>query len=780
MKNNRRFRSIRYWHILSRVLLFVVLPLMLTASYGYAKKNKKTPQRAKYSHRAKQSQADLASLGVAQPGQGKSVTDRVIKTAFTQLGRPYRYGGNSPETGFDCQGFVQWTYGQNGISVPRSSGEQLGHGERIGREDLRPGDILIFRRYVGSARGTHAGIYLGNGKYIHSPRTGDSIRVDNAFDEHHGPRFISARRVIHDPNAPARETLLAAAPEPPLAKSSPVSPESQESENEGEAPTLSKKDRAKAALLAQAEKTGQTGQPSIKPQTHVIKPGDSFVTLVTTYRVPLEKLLAANQLKGRERLQKGQKLIIPAATAKAVAQAKTDQAKAAKMAAFLGHPMQTTAGATHVVESGDIVSSIAKKYGVKTQDVLDANNLTDKTMLRIGQKLNIPGAAAPATPTVAVAQAPARVAEEPTAPAAQPVQVAQAAPAPAEKPESKSPSWRLAGIAPEPATSQQMPQQQPKPEPVASPAAPTPSFTASAPAPIAATATVTAAATTAPAPERAKTEPEPKPQVAALATQPAPETASAAPGASADANVHIIKSGDSISGIAKKYGVKAQDIFTANKLTPKSVLQLGQKIQLPAPAPSAAPALAEKAPASEPSAKPVAEPVAKPAAEPVVTAATPAPAASTSSSEAPATAPKVHTAKAEPAKTPAQPEPVAPPAPSAPSAPTAPDSQTAQIAQSAQPASQGEPDIQATHTVQSGENYSTIAHKYGLKSQALLDANKFPSNRTLHIGEKLLVPKVTAMNEYKPGKKGEKSDKSDAPAGKSEKSRKSSRSLDEE
>jgi LysM repeat protein len=821
--------------------LFVLLPLMLTASYGYAKKNKKAPQRAKYSHRAKQTQADLASLGVSQPGHGKSVSERIIKTAFTQLGRPYRYGGNSPDTGFDCAGFVQWTYAQNGISLPRSSGEQLGHGERISKDELRPGDIVIFRRYIGSARGTHAGIYLGNGKYIHSPRTGDSIRVDEAFDAHHGPRFIGARRVFHDPNAPApaRETMVAAAPAPAPAPAADA-PDASEA---AEAPVLSKKDRAKAALLAQAEQTGTTGQPSTKPQIHVIKSGDSFANIVTAYRVPLEKLLAANQLKNRDRLRKGQKLIIPGATAQAVAQAKAEQAKlAAKAPAYLGRPTTITAAVTHVVATGDMVSTIAKKYGVKTQDVLDANNLTDKTMLRLGQKLNIPGAA-----PVVTAQAPAPKIEEPVAPPpAKPVtesMVAQAKPAsqPGQKPEN----WRLAGLPrqaaqeqeqaakPAPQTAQApsaphpLPPQPPKPEPEASPAAPTPTFTASAPAPIAA---VTLASSAPTAPLQPENVAAPAPQTVVEAQTQAPET-KPAPEATAE-NVHIIKSGDSISGIAKKYGLKAQDIFDANKLTPKSVLQLGQKIQLPAlalaekapvPEPAAPPAPVQKAETAAPTVKSESKPDAKPEGSPVAEAqaenihivksgdsisgiakkyglnaqdifdankltpksmlrlgqkiqlpgkapsaapvlaekapvAEPATAAPVTTATQPQTAKPepaaapVHTAKAEPVKT--QPEPLADPHPAAPPAP-APDSQTAQTAQAPAAA----PDIQATHVVKSGDNFSTIAHQYGLKSQALLDANKLPPTRTLQIGDKLLVPKVTVENEYKAGKKGEKTEK---------------------
>lgn len=87
--------------------------------------------------------------------------------AARYLGTPYKYGGTSPQTGFDCSGFVQYVYRQAGITLPRTSMTQQQIGRRVSMNALLPGD-LVFRGYPAY----HVGIYVGNGQAIHSPHTG--------------------------------------------------------------------------------------------------------------------------------------------------------------------------------------------------------------------------------------------------------------------------------------------------------------------------------------------------------------------------------------------------------------------------------------------------------------------------------------------------------------------------------------------------------------------------------------------------------------------------------
>ncbi|MDR0622497.1 MAG: C40 family peptidase, partial [Deltaproteobacteria bacterium] len=117
--------------------------------------------------------------------------NQILRTAFSQIGNPYRYGGNSPETGFDCSGFVSWVYKQYGISLPRSSRDMLAVGEPIERHELRPGDLVFFNYGY-----SHVGIYTGDDKYIHSPRTGKTVEEVYLTAKGRGDHYIGARRIV--------------------------------------------------------------------------------------------------------------------------------------------------------------------------------------------------------------------------------------------------------------------------------------------------------------------------------------------------------------------------------------------------------------------------------------------------------------------------------------------------------------------------------------------------------------------------------------------------------
>ncbi len=96
----------------------------------------------------------------------------VLEVAKRYLGLAYTYGGTSPSTGFDCSGFTQYVMAQAGISIPRVSNEQAKAGKSVSYSDLRAGDLVFFNSPV-----SHVGIYLGNGKFIHSPKTGDVVKI---------------------------------------------------------------------------------------------------------------------------------------------------------------------------------------------------------------------------------------------------------------------------------------------------------------------------------------------------------------------------------------------------------------------------------------------------------------------------------------------------------------------------------------------------------------------------------------------------------------------------
>jgi len=127
----------------------------------------------------------------------QTVVDRtsdLVVTAIGFLGVPYRRGGNTAESGFDCSGFVRAMYNQTvGHLLPRRAEEQAAATEKIDRSELKPGDLVFFNTMRRAF--SHVGIYVGEGKFIHSPRTGAQVRVEDMNGSYWQRRFDGARRV---------------------------------------------------------------------------------------------------------------------------------------------------------------------------------------------------------------------------------------------------------------------------------------------------------------------------------------------------------------------------------------------------------------------------------------------------------------------------------------------------------------------------------------------------------------------------------------------------------
>ena len=119
----------------------------------------------------------------------------LVGNAMGFLGVPYKRGGNSAETGgFDCSGFVRAIYEQTlGLVLPRRADQQAAATEVIDRKDLQPGDLVFFNTMRRAF--SHVGIYVGNGKFIHAPRTGAEVRVEDMGVSYWRSRFSGARRV---------------------------------------------------------------------------------------------------------------------------------------------------------------------------------------------------------------------------------------------------------------------------------------------------------------------------------------------------------------------------------------------------------------------------------------------------------------------------------------------------------------------------------------------------------------------------------------------------------
>ena len=125
-----------------------------------------------------------------------STTSELVVTAMGFLGVPYRRGGNSAETGgFDCSGFVKAIYEQTvGLVLPRRAEQQAAATKAVDKHDLQPGDLVFFNTMRRTF--SHVGIYVGEGKFIHSPKPGAEVRVENMGANYWQRRFDGARRVL--------------------------------------------------------------------------------------------------------------------------------------------------------------------------------------------------------------------------------------------------------------------------------------------------------------------------------------------------------------------------------------------------------------------------------------------------------------------------------------------------------------------------------------------------------------------------------------------------------
>ena len=139
----------------------------------------------------------IAKISDQVSAAGKVVSDKaseLVVNAMGFLGVPYKRGGNSFDQGLDCSGFVRLMYEQTvGLVLPRRSAEQAAATQPIDKSELQPGDLVFFNTLRSAF--SHVGIYVGDNKFIHSPRTGGVIRVEDMRVSYWQQRFDGARRV---------------------------------------------------------------------------------------------------------------------------------------------------------------------------------------------------------------------------------------------------------------------------------------------------------------------------------------------------------------------------------------------------------------------------------------------------------------------------------------------------------------------------------------------------------------------------------------------------------
>lgn len=129
------------------------------------------------------------------PPMATKASSNVLSRAVNVLGTPYRWGGSSPSKGFDCSGLVKYAFNDATFDLPRTSNAMAsGHGEKVDRKDLKPGDLIFFK--LKSRRVNHVAIYLGNDRFIHAPRRGKSVSIDTLNKPYWDTHYVVAKRVL--------------------------------------------------------------------------------------------------------------------------------------------------------------------------------------------------------------------------------------------------------------------------------------------------------------------------------------------------------------------------------------------------------------------------------------------------------------------------------------------------------------------------------------------------------------------------------------------------------
>lgn len=134
---------------------------------------------------------EYAAARIRSDGQG-DLREELVATARRFLGVPYRWGGTDHEDGFDCSGLTMVCYRLSGLNLPRVSRSQFEAGRQVPQTELRPGDLVFFATR-GGRQVSHVGLYIGDGQFIHAPRTGEQVRVEQLSAPFYARTFLGGR-----------------------------------------------------------------------------------------------------------------------------------------------------------------------------------------------------------------------------------------------------------------------------------------------------------------------------------------------------------------------------------------------------------------------------------------------------------------------------------------------------------------------------------------------------------------------------------------------------------
>lgn len=143
--------------------------------------------------------ADSAMAVEAESGWQAKARE-ILMNAFSLTGIKYQYGGSQPETGFDCSGFVRYVFREAAnITLPPTARAISQIGKTVKKDELQPGDLVFFNTLKSAF--SHVGIYIGDNKFIHAPRSGGAVRVENMQTDYWAKRFNGAQRLDSETTA---------------------------------------------------------------------------------------------------------------------------------------------------------------------------------------------------------------------------------------------------------------------------------------------------------------------------------------------------------------------------------------------------------------------------------------------------------------------------------------------------------------------------------------------------------------------------------------------------
>ncbi len=131
----------------------------------------------------------------ASEAQSSTLGQEIADYALQFVGYRYVYGGSSP-SGFDCSGFTSYVYKQFGYKLNRSASDQLDNGTAVSRNELEPGDLVIFKKGNSSKRATHVGLYIGNNQFVHASTSKVGVIVSRMSDAYYTTGFVGGRRIV--------------------------------------------------------------------------------------------------------------------------------------------------------------------------------------------------------------------------------------------------------------------------------------------------------------------------------------------------------------------------------------------------------------------------------------------------------------------------------------------------------------------------------------------------------------------------------------------------------